>query len=291
MKPRHLLFACGALTIGALLISFIPEPHPVPRQMTLGEALDNGIVEADIKSLGGHTGGCVSGTFRNTQDQPIEVMVEPGRRLVTVDEGLQDILVTREMPVILAGNQTGTVVIDGFCMQVSNDSPKMGADFTTGYMAQPQEQELAKFLNKGNFPKSPSQSAVWSVANGKDINTIHYHERDSIDDLIHFVAQLKGVEVPKYTIKHKDTEDELFSGIPTSFQATVAGRFNEPTNVHVVLYRGVKSIRRDWVEFEGKSGIQRKEVEMDIEGLPRGKYMLRAFDRSSNRIEEYPVVI
>ncbi|OPZ99929.1 MAG: hypothetical protein BWY70_00845 [Bacteroidetes bacterium ADurb.Bin408] len=102
----------------------------------------------------------------------------------------------------------------GFCCESHDMSPTPGLKFKIGYMAPPDWQKLAEVIDKNNFPASAVQSAVWVLSNGHALSSVYDNDMASIHLLRKTLADIKGEEVPWYSIIYKTDTATLFSNVP-----------------------------------------------------------------------------
>ena len=116
-------------------------------EMKLQKALDQNLVKAEVKSLGGYQGYCILLTLKNLGKDSLRIILEPGRRLNSVDDKNQDILVTKEEIIVLQKFENRSINVKGYCCQASNFSPSTGAKYEINKMADPSLVSLAQYLN------------------------------------------------------------------------------------------------------------------------------------------------
>ena len=92
-------------------------------QMSLQRALDLKLVRALVKSLGSYHGFCMQMELKNLCSGPLLITVEAGRRLNSIDDKLQDILITGQQIIALKKQETRSFPVEGYCCQASNAAP------------------------------------------------------------------------------------------------------------------------------------------------------------------------
>ncbi len=283
MKPKVLALLIGFVIILLVSASFRTAPSPLfsnRMPVPLETALAEGWVNADFLSNGGHKGNCISGNITNLTDTKMKIAIEPGRRLVSFDEGKQDILVVKQQAFFVDRGTEKEVDVFGFCCQASNSSPRAADQYEAGHMTNGSLLSLAQYLSTNQYPVGAMQKAVWALSDDKSVASIHHANKDSIRGLLQYVADLKGVEVPWYTMEYTEDihPDSLFSGRPKSIMASINCTNLESQKVHVVLYNkyGV-SVKRAWIIIPPSPTSNEQEVAIDVEDLPRDKYYLKAF--------------
>jgi hypothetical protein len=168
-------------------------------RMTLERALAARAVSGKGISLGGHAGFCVSIQLGNLTRDSLFITVEAGRRLNSVDDRMQDLLVMKSATVALCPGDVKEIKLNAFCCQARNSSPSPRMMYSAGSLADSNLLKLAKFSEPANYDQRNVQSAIWALSDGYSLASI---SQDSIHaPLRTFVAKLLGVKVPWYTLE------------------------------------------------------------------------------------------
>lgn len=289
MKPNSLLQTTGLGAIAILCFAFnLSTTTPVPPNASFDDVNQAGFVNANFTSLDGHSGTCVLGTFTNTSSQPLSFVVEPGRRLVSDNDENQDIMLTREAQVILASGETAKVPLYGFCTQAHNSSPDGGDGFSAGYMVSENALRLSNFLAQNKFPQRAEQNAVWCISDDYDVSRIDYHDLDSVEALIEYVADLKGVPVPRYTMDYVEDEEGMPTEDAISFRSRITYEAYGADMLHVVVYDkyGI-GVQRQWLEIPANAESDRHTLSMDVSNLPKGHYYVKVYTKGVAQVDEF----
>lgn len=179
--------------------------------ISVEDAMRKNLISIEIRSTGGHSGECIEVKLENLSHDSLFLLVEPGRKLVSYDTTTQDILITRDEYLMIAGRQSHSLSIFGFCCESSMNSPYDSSLFSLGQMADSALVALACFLNENDFPLDACQDAVWALSDDHDLAYVHDDDPDKINDLVDFVAKLKGVERPWYSLENQASENSVYS--------------------------------------------------------------------------------
>ena len=105
------------------LFSFMPKQNNSAEDnkkfLSIEKAIKEGIISAEITGKGGYKGECIEMNIKSLIDDDTIVRIEPGRRLLSDDTLLQDILIVKEIQLFLAAREKKQVNIFGFCCQAS----------------------------------------------------------------------------------------------------------------------------------------------------------------------------
>lgn len=271
------VFLIALLTI-ALAFHFtggFAEDFDRSRGLSLNVLIDNGKLKASIRGIGGHEGECINIALISTSDDTSFLWLEPGRILESVDTAVQDILITREEMMVLAPGERKELAVFGFCSQASCASPDSSELFLPGKMADPDVVSLANFLNERDniFPVDAIQSAVWCVTDNHDIRDIYGGDLASVNDLIRYVADLKGLDIDFSKDFNPAGDYESFSQSSVTISGDVEVYFPSDCLANISI---VNSEGEEYESFEKqksyKSGIYNFTFRFTSSDWPPGKY-------------------
>jgi hypothetical protein len=163
-------------------------------------------VSAIIKGLGGHSENCIEIELKNNTTDTLYIRIEPGRRLVSKDTTLQDILIVKGKELSLPPMAKTKFTIYGFCCEATMHSPYKDADFDIGYMAPESWINLVNLLNQYNFEPGTMQDAIWVLSNNHPLSSVSSNDENLNDVLRRNLAGLLGIEIPWFSVSYlKDT--------------------------------------------------------------------------------------
>lgn len=215
-----------------LLISYSPA---LARSGTIDELIKDGSIDLKLTSLGSHSQECISVYAINNTNEAIRTSIEPGRMLMAGNESEQDILVTQELILALAPEQSVKNSVFGYCCQSQDDNPTYGSDFTLGEMASPQLLELAQYLNKRpDLPSSARQSAIWVVSDCHPLSSIRQTDQTTAD-LGAYVAESLGMPKSWYSTVHKQEAGTFFSERVEKLEGEIPFEITGYDRVNVII--------------------------------------------------------
>ena len=232
-----------------------------------------------ITGKGGHTGSCINFEIKNLTADSLKVWIEPGRRLVSVDSGLQDIFIVKEQLILLASNETKNLSGFGFCCQSSNGGPRKDSKFTLGYMAPKEWVELAEVINENDFQISAIQSAVWSLSNNHQTASITGNPPESVRLLRETVAKIKNESIPWYYLTYEKDTSQVFSGKPKH----LSGSFNYELTSNTVVTISITTEKGKLqkvlsTEIPKQKGKYELVLNQTVKGWKKGKYFIRIYE-------------
>lgn len=193
----------------ALVITAAAKPTTAPaKYVSVEKASKDGAIHMDIIGKGGHSGYCLKMAIYNASGDSGFYHLEAGRRLHSNDSGTQDILVTKDIFIEIAGKQEEHFFLYGFCCNMYKASPDKKSFYSVGSMADTKLVALAQYLCKADsnhhspFTVSAIQSAVWVLSDDASIDGIKIGSKDSVAaaKLMNVVAEINMQNAP---LKHK----------------------------------------------------------------------------------------
>ncbi|PBQ31550.1 hypothetical protein CNR22_07145 [Sphingobacteriaceae bacterium] len=245
--------------------------------MSLQKAVDKKLVFVKVASLGGYQGFCVNMVLKNLTKDSLIILVEAGRRLNSLDDQQQDILLVKEESVALKMNEGKSFNLKGYCCQASKHAPSPGSKFSVNTLADSNLVSLARYLNVSKFDANAEQEAVWSLSDKRPTATITAPEDSLLHGLRQKVAMIKGEPIPWYRILSKKIN--YSNGAIGIVNLNLRGDLvysNDLANyatLSVVNEKGlpVCEIKSEWLNV---STNQIYKLDLPIKGLAKGKYTI-----------------
>jgi hypothetical protein len=259
-----------ALLLDILLV------QAAPGRLTLQQAIDKRMVKATARSTGGHGGYCMQVTVQNLTRDSIIILIEAGRRLNSVNDQQQDILVVKELTLALKKFETRSEPVKGYCCQASNASPSKNAAYHINTLADSSLVLLAKYLNTHPFEASAEQYAVWAISNNKPSANITSVNDSVVLPLRRFVAGIKKEILPWYTLEAV-TQVNSLGGISThplilkgALEYANGGRHYG--TCYVLNEKGMQvcTIKGGWLESTAGKIL----LSIPVAGLAKGSYKI-----------------
>jgi hypothetical protein len=174
--------------------------HAKHIRLNIQDAVNLKLIKTSVSSLGGYQGFCIKISVNNLTKDSLIINLEAGRRLNSLDDKYQDILIVKEEDIFLRGSESKSQNIKGYCCQANHSSPGLGARYCINKKAEPRLFLLANYLNKNHYDAGTEQQAIWAVSDNRSTAHISASNDTLVKPLRHFVAGLKGEPIPWYTI-------------------------------------------------------------------------------------------
>ncbi|MCH2200100.1 MAG: hypothetical protein MK081_15095 [Flavobacteriales bacterium] len=228
MKPQRkvILFSASMLLVTNLISQ---------QRIDLLEAIDQGLVTAEFLSTGSSSQDCVDVTVNNVSKRDLVLTVNTGFQLATLEQGDQDILITKEEEIIADAGESTSERLYGFCAQALNAVPTSGSGFVPNGYAQNDMAKLAVYLNDHKLEPELEQEAVWTMVEGLPIAGIYSDASQEDKDLRAFCADLRGEEAPTYNIDYGDVLDTQFSNEVVELNGEMNYRITENSTASLRL--------------------------------------------------------
>jgi hypothetical protein len=264
------------LTIIAILIMTCVHLQAKHQKMDLQKALDSRLVMAKAYSLGGYQGNCIKMELKNLTNDSLFVTVEAGRRLNSLEESDQDILITQEQIIVLKKSEGKSFPVTGFCCQANNHSPRQNAKYGINRMADSNLVILARYMSTRKFDQHVIQQAVWAISDKRPTAQITNSNDSSLLPLRMLVSTLKGEPLPWFTVISRTLEYP--SGAMENFPIALRGKMNYTngaecyTTLHVLNSKGIEvcQVIKQWT----MPGTKDYDLDIPLKGLAKGKYII-----------------
>ena len=263
------------ISICVLMISL--QMTATRQKMYLQKALDLKIVKANVKSLGGYQGYCIKMELKNLSNDSLIIVVEAGRRLNSMDEKNQDILITREEIIAMKKQENRSFDVKGYCCQSNNHAPTPGSKYDVNKMADNNLVSVANYLSLSKLDADIEQQAIWAISDNKPTANVASVNDSLLLPLKQLVANLKGEKLPWYSMI---TKTVLFGGgTMQTYPLYLRGKLNYSNDKedYVSLYvfdeKGlpVCEIKSQWlVPCSNKD----YNLNIPVKGLAKGKYTI-----------------
>lgn len=174
------------------------------KKVKLQDALTQKLVSMKATSLGSFQGECMEMSLKNLNPDSLEITVEPGYKLNSEKDELQDILLIKEAIFVLRKGEEKKQKVVGFCCQNHNLCPKQGAKYNEKAKQDERLKQLAKYLSKSKFNDNVVQQSIWSISDSLQTASVGEACLDSqFLKLRTLISNIKGEPVPDYTILQK----------------------------------------------------------------------------------------
>ncbi len=287
---KHLLFI--SLISIIVFTGFITVKSAKEKKFTLGKGLKSGMFKATVKGKGGHTGDCILMNIVNMSSLDTTIYIEAGRRLNSVDSTVQDILIVKELPLLVKAGEEKEINIYGFCCQATNHSPSKDENFEIGQMADSNLIKLAEFLSKNPYEESIVQNAIWVVSDNHPLASVGSSDavkRKELRKLHTLLATIKHlpVDFSWYSLTYKTDTARLFSGVADSLYGDIDYSLWKGSSASLIVSdeRG-HVVHRIFVDKFHNPNTYSYEVKMSVDGWPKGKYYLRLVADNQKKLEK-----
>lgn len=245
------------------------------RCLNLQKALEGREVQVNFTSGGGYQGFCMNLRIKNLGADTLFILLEAGRRLNSVDDKNQDILIVKEELFVLGARIEKNLKIKGYCCQASNRCPVAGSKYDANKLGDSNLVRIAKFINSNPMNEETEQDLVWAISDKRSLANIHCNNDSLTLVLREMLAGITGEKIPWYTlISVKNVYPGgmiLVSPVKLKGQLIYANEKENYATLSVINEKGlpVCSIKSEWLKATTQAAYQ---LELPIKGLAKGKY-------------------
>ena len=267
--------------LAVLCAALFPIACAAIEQRSLIELLEHRLIDVKPVGLGGHSGESVRVTVRNLSSSAVSTSIPVGWVFTSQVAEVQDLIVTREEVLAIAGGASRTVTCRAFCCEASGTGPDVGEIYRAGRPANAKLQAVAQAIARGAYTDDMAQSAVWVLSDNNDIASLGAMDSTVYDTLRLAVSRLSGQPAPLYSARYAEGEGRVCSQRPTSIHRRLRYTTMGTAFTAVVLDRSghVVHIFNNATPLE--AGTHTLNFELDVNNWPPGTYAIHA--RSTDR--------
>lgn len=247
-------------------------------ELTLTEALDQGLVSVTFTAKGGHEGKCLQMDLQSLHKRDIQLSIPAGTHLASDDTSSQDLMLVKSEETLLAKAGKKRLYIYAVCSQRENAAPGEGDLYAFNGTADGDLLKLADYIStKRYYDKGGAQLAVWILTDGGGLEDLYDDEPKVQKDLQQFMADLTGMPVPWYTKQLTNYEpgpERLTT--PAIIRAEYEYKFKELVTIDLAVFNEagdtIKVIKEGYQIPALHYGLR---FTLTVQGLPKGKYYVR----------------
>lgn len=203
---RYSEYTIQLMKIKALLFLLLGSHYAQATAISLIDALKQNKVsmvatgneQAANPAGGSHTGKCLKLKLKNNGAAKLEVKIESAYQFENQHSSAQDLMVTENMIVSIAANESKTIAVNALCTEKSNSAPSEKDTFLLIKRNDARYTNLTAILEKYKCFLNTAQQAVWCFTDNNPIDNIYDTDKDTLleNTLVAYVANTKGVPVP-----------------------------------------------------------------------------------------------
>ena len=248
------------------------------RKICLQDALDLKLIKAKAYSLGEYQGSCMTIKIKNLTKDSLIILIEAGRKLNSLDDNYQDILIVKEELLGLRLSEEKSIKIKGYCCQASNRGPFSGLEYGLNKLADTNLVKLANYLNVNSFNQTTEQTAVWAISDNRVTASITEINDSIALPLRQMVASIKREPIPWYKLLTKNFQ--YSTGQISNYPISLRGKLeysNEKLNYATLIIVNNKGIwtgqiKSFWLDPSIKNEL---DLNVSLKGFAKGKYSIQ----------------
>ena len=175
----------------------------------------------------------------NTQDIPVDISIENGRKFLASDSTYQNLVVVKSELISLKPKERKQLQVYSMCIQANNHAPVSKVIYRTGEMADEKLCALTNFIEKHKYFNTIGQDAVWVLTNNYDVGDISSRDTNVANNLMREVIRLTGKKpgVPNlndkvYAYRHYRVDSISQSEIEGEFIM----KLNQTSSVQIAMF-------------------------------------------------------
>lgn len=256
-----------------LIISIGIKANNTP--MSIEKALKSGYLAMEATGKGGYSGNCVQLKLINKSIKPLSFVLEAGRKLNSLDNEEQDILVTKEQIISLRAKETKNVDVFGFCCQATNRAPQKDSKFSLGKMSDSSLTALANYCGKNKFSVNDIQYSVWCLSDKHSVSSIPSNN----EKLRKFVAEIKKEEIPWYQTEFEPgVGRQTFSNKTNKISGNISYTAATDGSMNIQVMDRNGNLMQNFTNTKViPKGTYDYWFELQVTNWPKGKYFINIY--------------
>lgn len=243
-------------------------------------------LSAKIKGLGGFSENCIVFELTNKSNDTLFVLIEAGRRLVSEDSSIQDILLVKKNKIILPPLKSININGFGFCCQASNSSPYIDSKFDLGFVVPEDWLIIINLFNKYDFGSNTMQQAIWVLSDNHAIASVTSTDTVQQELLRKTLSQIKGIKSPWYNVSY--LKDSV--GVISNNYSKIWGNFKYSSNQNAMITINVRHESGKLMKILENSilkgpGEYDFYFDFSIKDWPKGLYFINVYTDQSKLIK------
>ena len=182
--------------------------------INLADVLNDPSYHAEITSIGGHSGKCVSLKLNPTQT--FKLNVPEGTLFYPADEGEQTLMAPMAKNYEIRRNTPRTIKLAAYCTEASDRSPSSGKGFKLGITKDTALKQLTQFFKRNRVhDQGAIQEAIWCITDNESIANVYLEDTAKNRTLKELLGALTQRKIPWHSARRTITHDD-FGNISTS---------------------------------------------------------------------------
>ncbi|MEM7367841.1 MAG: hypothetical protein AAF587_04525 [Bacteroidota bacterium] len=195
-------------------------------RLSLPEALARHLVQISVRGSGGFQGECLQVAIKNLKSEIVSLDIPSGYIFASKDSAVQNLMVTASRTMTIDPYSVKRTRLFTMCTQSYNMSPRRGAEFLAGKMAEGSLLDLAQKISNRGYQNSTAQSAVWTLANGESSRHIYGQDTSMVRDLALTVSEATGVPLTEFILEPRSHQ---ITSIRTSMEVLIPKHLQRAT--------------------------------------------------------------
>lgn len=258
----------------------------------LGHLLHTRRITLQAEGTGRHGGEAVRVLLRNTSSARVEGRIPAGWVFHSVDEAVQDLLVVRDEPFVLAPGASRTITCRAFCTQGPLRGPSAGERYRPGAPGAPKWVALAEHVAAAPYDDALVQAAVWVLSDGYAIAGMGALDSTAADTLRMAVARLSGQAPPRYGMRFQHAPGSVCTGRPAVIERAFSTVVGVPATLCAVVLDGngrVVEVLEDRTAIGPGRYVRRYEVA--VAHWSPGRYAIHVWSTAAPGVHRLPFTL
>lgn len=243
---------------------------------SINTLLEEGKLELNFRSAGGHQGKCIKIFAKNIGEQFFTTKLEAGRILEASNTNQQDLLLVEDVIIALSPGQCIEKQGMAYCYKRNLASPQNASVYELGPMADDYTIKLSQYINKqDDLEPLDIQAAVWILSDCHPISAISMETTQALA-LRNFVSTLMKLPEPWYSGVFQRKAQGLYSDKLLQLFGDIDFQLNSYDKLTVLIeHDGGKVIKTLMNEVSYGPGTYDLPIRIWVENWQKGTYQIK----------------
>ncbi|MFN5415797.1 MAG: hypothetical protein ACK5B9_01995 [Flavobacteriia bacterium] len=252
--------------------------------ITLEQALKENLLTATFQANGNYSGNSLACKMKNLKTKSYKIVIPAGTYFMAPSTDEQDLIIPQEEFFVLKTNESKSIVLNGYCCNLSNHAPTEDGKFTLIPSKAPKEMpKLLAFLKGKKYENHTLQDAIWAVTNKSSVTNVYGTDAKAVEALRKELFALTGQKEDWYQSPQQTTvnEDRSINRETASISGDLEYEAKKGSKVHTEVFspEGTVKIKTDDKELT-MSGTLSFHFKVEVQGWKKGKYQVKVIENS-----------
>ncbi|MES2590046.1 MAG: hypothetical protein V4622_13790 [Bacteroidota bacterium] len=284
MKKLSIISVLTCLLFGIFAFNYKSSFFQQVETITLKKAIKDKLVTASFVANGSYSGKSLSCNIQNLTGKSYRIQIPEGSYFKAPSADEQDLIVPQEAFFALNTKEKKSVLLNGFCCNLSNHAPKSDGKFALIPSKAPKQMpKLLAFLKGKKYEDHTLQDAIWALTNDSEVSNVDGKDEKAVEALRKELFLLTAQKVTWYKSPQQTTvnEDRTINRETASISGELSYLTKKGAKIHTEVHSPEGEVK---IKTEDRvsqlSGDLSFHFKVEVKGWKKGKYQVKVIEDS-----------